>query len=277
VLIRIVALCVTTLVSVAVALAAVGQRGLGLDARLHSEFTSKHLASPRQVIVWLPPGYATDKDSRYPVLYMHDGQNVYIEWRIDDIAKPLIAAKEIEPLIIVMIANDGTPESRANDYTWTKQANARAGGGAENYARMLVEELKPFIDKEYRTRSDAASTGVGGASFGGIVSLHLGLKYPEVFGRLAVMSPSVWWDNKVIVRDVQALKTRTPARIWLDVGASERDPMPRNAKELRDALTRKGWKVGTDLTYYELPNGTHDEESFARRAADMLKFLFPAK
>ena len=265
------------LVLIGVLLAAIDQRGLGLDARLHSEFTSKHLSSTRQVIVWLPPGYATDKDTRYPVLYMHDGQNVYIEWRIDDIAKPLIAAGEMEPVIIVMVANEGTAESRANDYTWTKQANARVGGRAESYGRMLVEELKPFIDKEYRTRPDAASTGVGGASFGGIVSLHLGLKYPDVFGKLAVMSPSVWWDNKVIVRDVKALKVRTPARIWLDVGAAEKDPMPRNAKELRDTLVRKGWMLGADLTYYELPNGTHDEQSFARRAADMLKFLFPAK
>lgn len=253
------------------------QRGLGLDARLHSEFPSKHLGSTRQVIVWLPPGYATETDRRYPVLYMHDGQNVYLEWRIDDIAKPLIAAKQVEPLIVVMIANNGTAESRADDYTWTKPTNARAGGKAELYARMLVEELKPFIDREYRTRPDAANTGVAGASFGGLLSLQLGLKYPQVFGGLGVMSPSVWWDNSIVLREVRAVKTRPPARIWLDVGAAEPERMRRDAKELRDTLVRKGWKVGEDLTYFELPAGTHDEESFAKRAGDMLKFLFPAR
>jgi predicted alpha/beta superfamily hydrolase len=98
-----------------------------------------------------------------------------------------------------------------------------------------------------------------------------------VFGRLGVMSPSVWWDNQVILRDVRSLESRPPASVWLDVGAAEREPTPRNVKALRDALTRKGWKLGTDLTYFELPGGTHDEESFARRAGDMLKFLFPAR
>ena len=261
----------------ALSTAAGAQRGLGLDARLHSDFASKFLSATRQIIVWLPPGYATETEKRYPVLYLHDGQNVYLEWRIDDIAKPLIAAKQLEPVIIVMVANGGTPESRADDYTWTKPSNSRAGGKATDYVRMLVEELKPFIDKQYRTMRDASNTGVGGASFGGIVSLHLGINHSDVFGKLAVMSPSVWWDNQIVLRDVRSLKSRPAARIWLDVGAAETESTRRGAKELRDALVRKGWTLGSDLTYYELPGGTHDEESFAKRAGDMLKFLFPAK
>ena len=263
-------------IAAAMVAGAATQRGLGVDARLHADFSSKHLAEARQVIVWLPPGYTTDTDKRYPVLYMHDGQNVYLEWRIDDLAKPLIAAGSVQPLIVVMVANAGTSESRADDYTWTKPANAKAGGKGDAYGRMLVEELKPFIDKQYRTLSDAANTGVAGASFGGIASLHLGLTHPEVFGRLGVMSPSVWWDDKVVIRDVRAMKARTPARIWIDIGGREPDAMRRGAKELRDTLSRKGW-ADADLAYYELPDGTHDEASFAKRAGDMLKFLFPAK
>ena len=254
---------------------AIEQRGLGLDARLHSEFASKHMASTREIIVWLPPGYTTDTEKRYPVLYMHDGQNVYLEWRIDDIAKPLIAANQVKPLIIVMVANGGTAESRADDYTWTKPSNAKAGGKGDAYGRMLVEELKPFIDKTYRTLPDAPNTGVAGASLGGIISLHLGLKYPDVFGRLGVMSPSVWWDNNLVLRDVRAVKPRPPARVWLDIGASEPPGSRRGAQELRDTLRSKGWTLGSDVSYFELPGGTHDEASFARRAGDMLKFLFP--
>ena len=196
---------------------------------------------------------------------MHDGQNVYLEWRIDDLAKPLIAAKQVEPLIIVMIANGGTAESRANDYTWTRPSTAKAGGKGDDYGRMLVEELKPFIDKQYRTLPDAANTGVAGASFGGIASLHLGLKHPEVFGRLGVMSPSVWWDDRVVLRDVKALKGPTPARIWVDIGAAESSGMKRDAKELRDTLAKKGWEGEADLAYFELAGGTHDEASFSRR------------
>ena len=197
--------------------------------------------------------------------------------RIDDIAKPLIAANQIKPLIIVMVANGGTAESRADDYTWTKPPNATAGGKGDAYGRMLVEELKPFIDKTYRTLPDGPNTGIAGASFGGIISLHLGLTYPDVFGRLGVMSPSVWWDNNRILKDVRAVKPRPPARVWVDIGGSEHAASRRNVQELRDTLRSKGWKLGADLSYFELPGGTHDEASFARRAGDMLKFLFAAE
>ncbi|MBA3232196.1 MAG: alpha/beta hydrolase [Acidobacteria bacterium] len=252
------------------------ERKLGPDVRLH-EIASEFVSRPRQVIVWLPPGYESERDRRYPVLYMHDGQNVYVDWRIDEIARALIASKEIEPLIMVLVSNGGRAQDRFEDYTWTKPAEAPAGGKAEVYGRMLVEELKPSIDEAYRTLSGAADTAVGGASLGGIVSLYLGLKYPNVFGKLAVMSPAVWWDDKVIVREVARFESRPASRIWLDVGLAEPKSMVANTKELRQALIRKGWTVGTDLIYFELPGGRHDEPSFARRAGDMLKYLFPPK
>ena len=267
----------TSLAVVLAVLAGTGQRDIGADARLHGSFQSKFLSTPRDIVVWLPPGYATEKDRRYPVLYMHDGQNVYIEWRIDEIAKPLIAAKEIEPLIIVMVGNGPRREDRFEDYTWTKSPNIRFGGNADAYERMLIEEVKPLIDKTYRTLPDAANTALGGASLGGIVTLHFGLKYPDVFGKLVVMSPSVWWDNRLIIRDVDRVKVRPATRIWLDVGEKEGNQTRRDAQSLRDALVRKGWRLGADLVYFELPDGKHTEEWFAKRAPDFLKFLFPAK
>jgi len=253
------------------------ERALEPDVRMHSAVPSKFLAKPRDVMVWLPPGYGTEREKRYPVLYLQDGANVYIEWRVDEIAKPLIASQQIEPLIIVLVPNGGGPEDRYDDYTPTRPANARAGGKAGAYGRFLVEELKPFIDREYRTLKDPASAGLGGASLGGLVSLYLGLDYPEVFGKLAVMSPSVWWDNKLILRKVNGLKTKPSSRIWLDVGALETQTVLRDVKELRDALRRKGWTPGTDLVHFEAPDGRHDDVSFGRRADMMLKFLFPGK
>jgi predicted alpha/beta superfamily hydrolase len=140
---------------------------------------------------------------------------------------------------------------------------------------MLVEELKPFIDRELRTLPDAANTGLGGASLGGLASLYLGLKYPKVFGKLAVMSPSVWWDNKLIVRNVKALESKPDLRIWLDVGTEEGARVVTEVRELRDMLVKKGWTSNSDLMYFESKGSNHDEKSFAQRAGQILKYLFP--
>ena len=146
------------------------------DIRHHEKFRSQFLPTAHDVIVYLPPGYDSDKRTRYPVLYMQDGQNLFDdatafsqEWRLDETAQALITDGVIEPLIIVGIYNAGA--HRMDEYTPTRDRRRRAGGKASHYGRMLVEELKPFIDREYRTLPGAASTGVGGSSLGGLVSL----------------------------------------------------------------------------------------------------------
>lgn len=255
---------------------AVQERALTADTRMH-KIESKHLSVPRDLVICLPPGYGADTSRRYPVLYMHDGSNVYIEWRLDEVVRKLVAAGTIEPVILALIPNGGAPEDRFNDYTPTKPANAKAGGKADAYGRMLIEEVKPLVDDTYRTRPEPQHTALGGASLGGLISLYFGLKHPEVFGKLAVMSPSVWWDNKMILREVRNVKAKPPLRIWLDVGTGEGGSTVSNTRELRDALARKGWTVGEDLGYLELKGATHDEASFARRAEDMLTFLFPTR
>ena len=242
---------------------------------MHQNFHSKFLKKDRNVIVWLPPDYHSEPGKRYPVLYMHDGGVVFILWRIDEIAKPLISSQQIEPLIIVMVNSGGTEDDRFDEYTPTKPPNFKSGGQADSYGRMLVEELKPFIDSQYRTLTDPANTGLAGVSLGGIVSVHLGLKYPTVFGKLAVMSPSVWWDNKIIVRNVKDLKTRPPLRIWLDIGTGEGQRAVDATKELRNAFVKKGWVLNSDLIYFEAKGSEHNEQAFAQRAEPMLKHLFP--
>lgn len=249
-------------------------RQLTEEFRMHQNFHSKFLSKDRNIIVWLPPGYDSETTKRYPVLYMHDGGTVMVEWRIDEIAKPLIAADQIEPLIIVFIPHGGTLEDRYDEYAPTRPPNFRNGGKADLYGQLLVEELKPFIDSKYRTLVDSSNTGLGGVSLGGSVSLYFGLKYPSVFGRLAVMSPAVWWDNKAILRNVKATQDKPSTRIWLDIGTDEGPMMMDGAKELRDSLIRKGWVLKSDLMYFEAKGGKHNEESFAKRAAPMLKFLF---
>ena len=251
-------------------------RALNQEFRLHENFHSKFLKKDRDVIVWLPPGYDSEPAKRYPVLYMHDGASVFVLWRIDEIAKPLITSRQVEPLIIVMVHNGGTQDDRFDEYTPTKPPNFKSGGKADSYGRMLVEELKPFIDSEYRTLTDPANTGLGGASVGGIVSLYLGLKYPMVFGKLAVMSPSVSWDDKLIVRNVKGLKFKPALRIWLDIGTGEGQSAVDDAKDLRNALVKKGWGLNSDLIYFEAKGSGHNDEAFARRSEPMLKHLFPS-
>src|SRR3954466_5077224 len=252
------------------------------ELRLHRKFRSQFLEPARTLIVYVPPGYDTNAHKRYPVLYMHDGQNLFDsstafggnEWRLDDTAEELIERGAIEPLIIVGIYNTG--EQRIHEYTPT--ADPKLGGGkADLYGRMLVEEVKPFIESNYRTLNGAENTGLGGSSLGGLVTLHLGLKYPQIFGKLAILSPSVWWDNKVILREIERIPQKPNLKIWLDMGTEEGGMALEDTEMLRDAMRAKGWAVGKDLAYSEIEGATHSEASWAERVGPFLQFLFPAR
>lgn len=250
---------------------------------------STHVA-PRAVQVWLPPAYAADLAKRYPVLYLNDGQNVFdaeaagAEWQVDETAQRLAEQGVIEPPIVVAIDSGRT---RVDDYTPTAMTmgaertgtgrSERVGGGAPAYARFLVEELKPLIDRRYRTRADAASTAVGGSSLGGLVSLWLALHQGTTFGNALVVSPSVWWDDAFALRDVTTLPAPSlpipRARLWLDIGALEGAEALPAVRQLQQALTSRGWNSST-LAYTEAPHGSHDEASWAARVEAMLKFLY---
>jgi predicted alpha/beta superfamily hydrolase len=240
------------------------------------------------VVVYLPPGYETKKHKRFSVFYLHDGQNLFDgatsfipgqEWRVDETAQSLITARKIEPLIIVGIYNTG--KDRVNEYTPQQDAKYKVGGKADLYGRMIVEELKPLIDTTYRTRTGASNTGLGGSSLGGLVSIYLGLKYPNVFGRVAAVSPSVWWSEKQIVHFVETLPRKPSIRIWLDIGTREgRDKeealkTTNDVRLLNEILVKKGWRPGKDLQYFEATDAEHNEQAWASRADRILEFLFP--
>jgi len=251
--------------------------------RTHPAFASQFLG-PRDVVVYLPPGYDREPARRYPVLYMHDGQNIFdgsrmgMEWQMDEIAERLITAGQIEPVIIVGVFNT---EVRMDEYSPTavdrRQPDgtvAKGGGKADLYGRLLIEELKPFIDRTYRTRPEPRHTGIGGASLGGLVSLYLGMKRPDVFGNVLGVSSVVWWDDFVLLKILEGLAAKPDQRIWLDFGTQE-DPQYAVAnRRLRDALLAKGWKLGADLRYLEQEHGGHDEISWASRVEPMLRFLY---
>ena len=255
------------------------------DIRHHPGFISRVLGNRRDVLVYLPPGYGRSR-RRFPVLYLHDGQNVFDaatsfagqEWGADETAERLISAREMAPIIIVAVANAG--EDRIHEYTPTRgryhfYGEARRSKGlGSRYGRFLREELKPFIDMHYRTRPEGESTGLGGSSLGGLVTLALALRHPKDWTRLAVMSPSVWWDDGVLYRLVDEIKRKPPLKIWLDTGTAEEGW--EQARELRDRLIAKGWSLGRDLHYYEAEGGQHTEAAWAARLGEVFKFLFPA-
>jgi predicted alpha/beta superfamily hydrolase len=250
------------------------------DIRTHEGFHSQYLEQDRTIIVYLPPGYDAESAVRYPTLYLHDGQNVFDratafgeEWRVDETAQALIESGRMEPAIIIGIYNTG--EHRVDEYTPTLVEEKGGGGKADAYGKMLVEELKPFIDATYSTLPGAASTAIGGSSLGGLLTMHLGIKYPSAFGKLAVLSPSVWWDDRVILKEVEALPGKLPFKIWLDAGTAEGPEVIADSRALRDALVSKGWTAGDDLAYVEAEGGRHDESSWGARVGAVLTFLFP--
>lgn len=260
------------------------------DVRLHANFHSKTLNNDRSVIVYLPPDYKKNKRTRYPVFYMQDGQNLfdgatsYIpgqEWRVDETAEALIKSRQIGPLIIVGIYNTGV--ERVNEYTAAADPKYKAGGKADLYGRFIVEELKPFIDATYRTKTDAKHTGLGGSSLGGLISLYLGLRYPNVFTRIAVVSPAVWWADNQIVHYTENQTRKPPLYIWLDIGtkegrdAAEAQRTVDGARLLKTTLEKKGWHQGKDFKYLEAAGAEHNEKAWAARTAAILEFLFAKK
>lgn len=230
----------------------------------------------RQVTVYLPPGYDEHPDRRYPVLYMQDGQNLfdpqrsYIpgqHWQLKEAADAAIGERTASPMIIVGIDHAGP--ARIDEYTPVRDPKHNGGGKAADYAKFLLEKVKPAIDQRYRTIPN--QTAVGGSSLGGLVSLYLVLKHPDVFRAGAAMSPSVWWSGRAILNDVDAFDG-PKARLWLDVGGREGGEALNDARELRDRLMAKGWP---ELRYYEDRRADHSERAWAKRVRMVLEFLFP--
>jgi predicted alpha/beta superfamily hydrolase len=230
----------------------------------------------RPVWVWLPPGYEQEPQRRYPVLYLHDGQNMFdaraagAEWQVDETAQRLVESRAIAPLIVVAVASG---RDRLSELTPT--AGVRGGGGLPVYAAWLLGELKSEVDRRFRTLPDAAHTAVGGSSLGGLASLWMALHRADRVGAALVVSPSMWWDDFFPERDVRSTPPPEPRpRLWLDMGAHEGEGVFTASRRLRDALLSRGWS-GTDLAYIEDPEGRHDEFSWAGRVEGMLKFLHP--
>ncbi len=240
------------------------------------------LPDDRHVIVYVPPQYESEPERRFPVFYLHDGQNLFdgrtsyvpnCTWHAHTTADLLLSEGAIEPVILVGI--DHTGIRRMSEYTPTR--DLRMGGGeGPLYGRLLIHELKPFIDGLYRTRPDRDNTAVGGSSLGGLISLYLGIEHPEIFGNIAVMSPSLWWNYRSLLDRIRRIRPQPTIRIWLDMGTAEGMRHVRDTDQLDEVLRKLGWREGDNLRYLRAEGALHDESAWAARFGDVLRFLFPA-
>jgi predicted alpha/beta superfamily hydrolase len=261
------------------------------DIRIHRDFESPQLKNRRTVIVWLPPGYddAAAKDERYPVLYMHDGQNIFDaatsfagEWEVDETAARLIRAGRVPKLIIVGVYNNA---DRMSEYTPVRDAE-RGGGRGDEYLAFLVDTVKPFIDRTYRTQSDRAHTAIAGSSLGGLISLYAAAKRPDVFGAAGVISPALMWGERGVLSYVREHPPQPRPRLWIDIGTAEGradpndssvSPWVADCRALVELLEKQGYRRGVDFAYEEITGGEHNERAWATRFERVLEFLMAGK
>ena len=244
------------------------------------DFHSRFLPDDRNLYIYLPEAYLTEPLRRFPVFYLHDGQNLfdprtsYIAghtWQAHTTADSLTAQGLIQPVILVGIANTGT--RRMAEYT--PDPDPQLGGGQGSlYAKLLIDDLKPQIDADYRTLPDPANTALGGSSLAGLITLSIGLHYPNIFGKLAILSPSIWWNNRSILHTVTKANPHPLPRIWLDMGTAEGLRHLRDADLLERRLIQRGWTPGQNLRYLRVPGAQHNEDAWAARFGKILEFLF---
>jgi predicted alpha/beta superfamily hydrolase len=242
----------------------------------------------RGVRVWLPPGYE-EGDARYPVIYFHDGQNVFRPggpfgcWFAEDAAAEEMKAGRMRGAIIVAVPNNEADlgNARITEYQPPDDTNprdpSRGKGMCDRYAEFLVGKVKPAIDAKYRTLPDRANTAVAGSSMGGLVSLWLGLN-TDAFGAVGVFSPA-FWTSPNFMNAVMEAKKREGLRIYMDMGTRERGNVTGDywldALAVREALLGQGYVEGEDFLWNPGEGDEHNEKAWAERLPVALRFLLP--
>ncbi|WP_422484941.1 alpha/beta hydrolase [Gudongella sp. DL1XJH-153] len=194
------------------------------------EFPSRSLNNTREINIYIPSSYYGSTEESYPVLYMHDGQNIFdgerayagVGWSVHEVLDELVERGMIRELIIVGI--DNMQKDRLSEYAHTNSRfkRERIKGKGKLYERFLIEELKPFIDSNFRTLSGPENAGLMGSSMGGLVTFNIGFRNPHVFGRLGIISPSFWWGTRANLKTVDMNQDAIiNSRIWIDMGTKE--------------------------------------------------------
>ncbi|MFN3329159.1 MAG: alpha/beta hydrolase, partial [Fervidobacterium pennivorans] len=248
------------------------------NIKLIKDFYSPELGNKRDIIIYLPPDYETSNE-RYPVLYMHDGQNIFdastsfsgVEWGADETAEDLIKKGLIRPIIIVGIYNTGA--ERMNEYSPWVDSNY-GGGKGDSYAKFIVNTLKPYIDENFRTLSDRENTAIMGSSMGGLISLYIGFEYNDVFSKVGAMSPSVWFANRRLIDYIKSAEAKAFTMIYVDMGTAEGSNPEAHLNDARELYKVLITKENLDVMYVEDRGAPHSESAWARRLSEALLYFF---
>lgn len=241
------------------------------NVKYHLNFKSKFVLQ-RDIIVWLPPSYDSKISKRYPVLYMHDGQNIFdpqtssfgIDWQVDETADSLIKENIIDEPIIVGIYNTYL---RSSEYSNSENGN--------NYLKFITLELKPFIDSTYRTLPDNKNTGVAGSSMGGLISFILAWEYPEIFSNAACLSPAFKVFDIDYIKIVKQYSSEDKnIKLYIDNGGVglEQELQP-GIDEMLEVLKAKGYNE-ENLLWIKDTEAEHNESAWAKRVPIFLKYFF---
>ena len=239
------------------------QANLSTASKQLATFTIKapQLDTDKKIWIYLPKKYDSAK-KKYPVIYMHDAQNLFdaktsyvSEWNIDEKLDSLNAQ-------VIIVGIEHGNEKRIDELTPFK--NAKYGGGnADNYLRFIVETLKPEIDKKYRTKINTRNTSIFGSSLGGLVSYYAVIKYPEIFGKAGVFSPSFWFNRK----EINELTQKSPAlkaKIYFLCGDNEGDADVITDLNTIDDLIAKKRSSNLNLTKVNIVKGGQHNEKLWR-------------
>jgi predicted alpha/beta superfamily hydrolase len=256
------------------------------DRQRYDDFPSALLGNRRTITVALPPGYYDHASRRYPVVYLHDGQNLFdpaeaaygMAWLADATAARLALEHRICPVLLVGINN--TP-ARMDEYTYHRDGRRKAGGRGALYARFVLDEVKPFIDHQYRTLPLREHTAVIGSSLGGLISLSMAREHHERFALCGALSPSLWWARgKELAELADNGAWMRQMRFWVDMGTREgnrRGHMTssiRDTRRLVDYFDAARLVVGRDYYYSEVAGGEHNENAWAARFDKVLMYFF---
>lgn len=256
--------------------------------KIAQNIESPQLQNGRDIIVYLPPSYEVSQ-KRYPVLYMHDGYNLFDEatsyigeWQVDETMEQLSADEGLEA-IVVGIPNMG--KQRINEYS--PFVDKQYGGGrGDDYLAFIVETLKPLIDTSFRTMPNKQNTGIMGSSMGGLISLYAFFQYPAIFGFAGVMSPSLWFAHNALIKYVSGAAYQQ-GHIYLDAGTREMgghwpDQMLLRAKSrryygqvrhMKRLLVKKGYRPTRNLLHVEDKDASHNEAAWAYRLPQAIRFF----
>lgn len=240
--------------------------------------------------VFLPPSYEEHRTKRYPVLYAHDGQALFAaapdpgdphSWRMDDTLNQLYEYSVIEEIIVVAVT---TKEHRLDVLSPTAD-RAYGGGRGEAYVRFLVDTLKPRVDGTFRTKPGRESTAMIGASMGGLLSFYAAWTRNDVFGRVACLSASFWWDDRVMIRRAQELCPFPRPWLYIDSGAAlsafEQDANVRDGFQHTQAMCKAlldvCYEPGVSLVSLTYAGLQHDASAWAARLGMPLQLLFPRR